>query len=241
MRPNFISMRRILFLLTILFSSLSIFSQNLQLHYDLGKDRQYLTTTFEYFNPDKYGSTFLFIDMDYGAGDVKGMNSAYWEISRGLKFWEAPFAIHVEYNGGFMQIKDGDFSTSVQFNDAWLGGIEYNYNNETFTKGFTLMALCKNIRDKNDLSFQLTGVWYIHFLKNRMTFSGFADFWREDNIVFKDNIPSETDFTFLTEPQIWYNFAKHFSVGSEIEMSNNFAGVKGFQVNPTLALKWKIE
>lgn len=241
LRPNFKFMRRTLFILTILLSSFSLFSQNLQLHYDLGEDRKYLTSTFEYFNPDKYGTTFLFVDMDYGAGDVKGVSSAYWEVSRGLKFWKAPFAFHVEYNGGFMQFIQGDFARAIQFNDAWLAGVEYNYNNETFTKGLTLMALYKNIRDKNDLSFQLTGAWYIHFLENKMTFSGFADFWREDNLFPKDNLISETNFVFLAEPQIWYNFAKHFSAGSEIELSNNFAGVKGFQINPTLAVKWKIE
>ncbi len=235
-------MRRTLFVLVILISSLTVFSQNLQLHYDFGKDRKYLTSTFEYFNPDKYGTTFLFIDMDYGAGDVKGMSSAYWEVSRGLKFWKAPYAFHMEYNGGFMQIKDNDFSTSVQFNDAWLTGIEYNYSNETYTRGLTLMALYKYIRGKQDVSFQLTGVWYIHFLNNKMTCSGFADFWREDNFFPRENMPDDkTKFVFLTEPQIWYNFMKHFSAGSEIELSNNFGGVKGFQVNPTLALKWKIE
>ncbi|HLN52141.1 MAG TPA: DUF5020 family protein [Lentimicrobium sp.] len=234
-------MRRTLLLLSILISSIAVISQNLQLHYDLGKDRKYLTSTFEYFNPDKYGTTFLFIDFDYGAGDVKGISSAYWEVSRGLKFWKAPFAFHLEYNGGFLHIQDGDFSKTVQINDAWLTGIEYNYNNETFTRGLTLMALYKNIRDKNDVSFQLTAAWYLHYLKNKVTFSGFADFWREDNFFPKDNLISETKYVFLAEPQIWYNFLKHFSAGSEVELSNNFSGTKGFQVNPTIAVKWKIE
>ena len=47
-------------------------AQNIQLHYDLGhslyKDltpRQSVTTTVEMFKPDTWGSTFLFIDLDY--------------------------------------------------------------------------------------------------------------------------------------------------------------------------------
>ena len=32
-------------------------AQNLQVHYDFGKDRKQITTTLEMFKPDKYGST----------------------------------------------------------------------------------------------------------------------------------------------------------------------------------------
>ena len=50
----------------------------------------------------------------------------------------------------------------------------------------------------------------------------------------------------LTEPQLWYNFNKHLSVGTEIEISNNFIvnfyknNDKTFFVNPTLAVKWNL-
>ena len=77
-------------------------AQNLQLHYDFGKGRQYLTSTVEMFKPDKHGSTFFFVDMDYDLSDAK-VKLAYWEIARDLKFWKAPFAFHTEYNGGFGQ------------------------------------------------------------------------------------------------------------------------------------------
>jgi len=43
----------------------------------------------------------------------------------------------------------------------------------------------------------------------------------------------------LSEPQLWYNFARKFSVGLEIELSNNFVGAE-FAVNPTIALKWTL-
>lgn len=216
-------------------------AQNLQLHYDFGKERKYLTSTFEYFNHDNLGNTFLFVDMDYGAGDVKGVSSAYWEVSRSFIICKSPFSAHIEYNGGFLQWMQNGFQGVVQFDDAWLAGAEYNYNSEDFSRGYTLMLLYKNIRNKQDLSFQVTGVWYLNFLKNKMTFSGFADFWREDNVFIENNLQSERKFIFLTEPQIWYNFMPHFSAGSEIELSNNFAGIKGFQVNPTLAVKWTIK
>lgn len=53
-------------------------AQNIQLHYDFGADRHYLTTTVERFTPDAHGSTFFFIDMDYSEN---GVQQAYWEIA----------------------------------------------------------------------------------------------------------------------------------------------------------------
>ena len=76
----------------------------------------------------------------------------------------------------------------------------------------------------------------MHFLKNKLTFDGFADFWKEDNVFGTE----KTKFVFLSEPQLWYNFNKNFAVGSEVELGYNFTGnpTKGFHVNPTAALKY---
>ena len=88
-------------------------------------------------------------------------------------------------------------------------------------------------------SFQLTGVWGLNFLNNKVRFSGFIDFWRADNSRNGHGM-----MVILTEPQLWYNFTEHLSVGTEIEMSNNFItnfyDGKTFFVNPTLAVKWNL-
>ena len=85
-----------------------VMAQNIQLHYDLGRalyksldERPWVTTTVEMFKADKWGSTYFFVDMDY---TDKGVASAYWEISRELKFWKAPISAHVEYNGGLKYV-----------------------------------------------------------------------------------------------------------------------------------------
>ena len=206
-------------------------AQNVQMHYDLGKDRRYVTTTVEMFKPDAWGSTFFFVDMDYNGADVNGVSQSYWEIARGLKFWKSPFEVHVEYNGGMGQWQPGG---AFQINDAWLFGGNYTWNNADFTRIFTLQAMYKTIRDKHDASFQLTGVWTLHLMNRKVTFSGFADFWREDNTFGTET----TRYVFLTEPQLWYNATEHLSLGTEVEISSNFAGNKGMMVNPTLAAKW---
>lgn len=226
------------FLLITLFAMFSYManSQNVQLHYDFGEDRQMLTSTVEMFKPDNWGSTFFFIDFDYSskASDVKGISLAYMEIARELKFWEAPISFNVEFDGGFGQFKATPFNGAYTINNAYLFGPSYSWNNESFSRGFTIKALYKYITDKHDAAFQITGVWYMNMLEGKLTFSGFADFWREDN-VFGTN---ETSYVFLSEPQLWYNFTKNFSLGGEVEISNNFGGNEGFMFNPTLGLKW---
>jgi hypothetical protein len=222
------------FLLALLLLPLIAKTQNIQLHYDMGKDRDYFTSTVEMFKPDKWGNTFFFIDMDYNVGDVEGVSLAYFEIARCLKLGKSPFSLHAEFNGGFGQFAASPYNGAYSINNAWLGGLDYSWNNADFSKGFSLKALYKTIRHKNDASFQITGVWYANFLKNKITFSGFADFWREDNVIDGE----KKDFVFLSEPQLWFNATKNLSVGSEVELSSNFAGMDGFNVMPTVAAKW---
>jgi len=236
-------MRKTVATLLVLFAASSLWAQNLQVHYDFGKTRKLVTSTVEMFKPDKWGSTFFFIDMNYDADNGKTVSLAYWEIARGIKLGKSPFAAHIEYNGGFGQYKAGSGYGVYQINDAWLGGLDYNLNNTDFTKGITFQALYKYIKDKQDASFQLTTVWYMHMLNKKVTFDGFADFWREDNQFTESSSTKiyQTKFVFLTEPQIWYNFTENISLGSEIEISSNFSGNKGFMVNPTLAAKWNFK
>ena len=79
-------MKKSFIMLLLLLLTLGATAQNVQLHYDLGhslyKDltnRPSVTTTVEMFKPDKWGSTFMFTDIDYQREGVAG---AYWEISR---------------------------------------------------------------------------------------------------------------------------------------------------------------
>lgn len=222
----------VLFFIASLFAIVA-FSQNIQMHYDMGKDRGYLTSTVEMFRPDKTGNTFFFIDFDYGVGDVEGVSLSYFEIARCFKLGKSPFSWHGEYNGGFGQWKAGAAGGAYTINNAWLTGLDYSWNASDFSRGISLKALYKNIANTMDdkpNSFQLTAVWYLNFAKGKMSFTGFADLWREKT--------GFGNMIFLSEPQLWYNCCKKFSVGSEVEISSNFGGHDGFMINPTAALKY---
>jgi hypothetical protein len=229
-------MKKFLILAAVLISAATMNAQtDVQALYHFKNGEEHLTTTVEMFKADNHGSNYFFVDMDYGIGDVHGVSSGYWEISRGLKFWKAPFEIHVEYDGGLGQWKSGNAGGAYTINDAWLFGGQYTWNTADFSKIFTLQAMYKTIRDKNKASFQLTGVWTLKFFKDKFTASGFADFWKEDN-SYADGKTSK--YVFVSQPQFWYNIDSHLSVGSEIDMSCSFAGNRKFYFDPTLAAKW---
>lgn len=237
-------MKKIIVLLLIVAASVTAYAQtNFQLHYDFGQGRQHLTSTVEMFKPDAWGNTFLFVDMDYNGGDKNHPSAAYFEIARCLKFWDGPFSAQVEYNGGLFNMPTQIATLGLPINNAFLAGVDYQWNDESFSKIINLKVLYKYISDKNPASFQLTGVWNLHFMNRKLTFSGFADFWREDNTNFTDAqgnaiTPTDTKFVFLSEPQLWYNVNEHFSAGGELEIATNFGAVNGLKFCPTLALKW---
>lgn len=212
---------------------------NLQVMYDFGQGRKNVTTTLEMFKPDKWGDTFFFVDMEFNQGTENHPSLAYMEIARCLKFWDAPFSAQLEYNGGLLLAGAQGFP----INNAYLAGVDYAWHDEKFSKFLNLKVLYKNIVGKNPASFQLTGVWNLNFLNNKLTVSGFADFWREDNMNFvnakgESITPTNTKYVFLTEPQIWYNVNKNLSLGGEIEIGSNFGAVDGIKICPALGAKW---
>ena len=230
-------------------------AQNLQLHYDFGKAlyrsedrsleyRPQLTTTVEMFRPDRWGSTFFFVDMNYGSrpGD-RGVLGAYWEIYRNLRFWDIPVSVHLEYNGG-LDIQ-GPGSGTGAYDDAWLAGADWSVASSDYSRTLSLAVMYKAIPGnlKNPHNFQITAAWNVWFWQKRFLFCGFADFWRERHT---DTDGNRHDWIFLSEPQLWVNLDKfrhvsddlHLSVGTEWELSTHFATRNGFYFIPTLAMKW---
>ncbi len=226
-------MKKSIILLFILFPSF-LMSQNLQVLYDFGNDRNYVTTTLEMYKPDKWGSTFYFVDFYYDFGPEKHPSGAYMEIARSLQFWKGPITAHIEYNGGLgsypYPLSETGYA-AYKINSAWLIGADYTMHNVDFTKLLTLQAMFKHIVGKQE-SAQLTAIWGLHFFKRKLSFTGFADFWLENNAA------NTTITIFISQPQLWYNISEQLSAGTEIEFANNFAGTDGFMVRPKLAVKW---
>ena len=230
--------RKIWTILTLLLISMTpkVVAQNVQLHYDFGRNAA--TTTVEMFRPDGGGSTFFFVDMDY----TPKVSGAYWEIAREFCFWQDSkvnwLSVHVEYNGGLNTV-------AGSFNNAILGGLTYSGHSKDWSKTWSLTASYKAIPGTIGLNgerqvnnFQITGVWNLDFFDHWLSFNGFADLWREAR-------PWQgTEYIFIAEPQLWVNLNKikgwdkiNLSLGTEVELSSNFVQ-KGFSIMPTIAAKW---
>ena len=234
-------MKKLMTIALMAVAALSANAQNIQLHYDFGRNiytgeeagRSKVTVTLEQFKADQWGSWYYFVDLDLSSHFTE---SAYTEISREFNLSkDLPIAAHVEYDGGL--------SKSGSFQQAGLIGAAYNGHNEDFSKTWSVQLLYKHFLKSYDnthsyASAQLTGVWGLNFLDNKLSFAGFIDFWRGE----KAN--GHGCLVVLTEPQLWYNFTNHFSVGTEWEISDNFVynadptSDKTFFINPTLAVKW---
>ena len=217
---------------------LSARAQNLQTFYDFGKGRNYVTTTFEMFKADKFGDTFWFIDHNYAtaeqrkAGTASALNGTYFEIERGINFWQESalkdLSGHIEYDGS-----------------SWGAGIlcfgaKYFFHSEDFRNTLSLYLMYDHHIGVGSATYpvKFSWVWGLSdlFGVKGLTFKGFGDVWGNDDIL------NGTKFSVLTEPQLWMNlgslFDNHLDIGGEVELSYNFAGNKGFMCNPCAGLRW---
>ena len=222
---------------------------NLQIFYDLGEDRQYVTTTFEGFYVDPWGNTFFFVDHDFNFladNKIVSPGGTYFEIARCLNFWQesalAPLSLQLEYNGGVY--------SQYPINNAFLAGLDYFVPSPALNGTFNFKLLYKHIvGTAQQVPLQFTFVWGIDdlFGLKGLRFSGFADFWWEDHLLRADHhgrlIPETAHTVFLSEPQLWYNIGRifgceHFNIGGELELSYNFGSSKGFWCRPCAGIKW---
>lgn len=235
--------------LALLFSG--AWAQDIQVHYDLGKTlyddlgkRPAMTTTAEMFKPDRWGSTFFFIDLDYGHDGVAG---TYWEIYREMSLTKnKQWAAHIEYNGGMSS--DKDTYEATRFQHAVLFGPAWNWVSKDYKRNFSVQVLYKyyfkgqHSWNRPYSGIQLTEVWGTTFAKGLCTFSGYCDLWYDKKV--------NGNFILQSEPQFWFNLNTlrgwdgiNLSLGSEVEISNNFVfNSKGqnnkFYAIPTVAAKW---
>lgn len=234
-------MKKHLLLSLLLFAvSLLSYSQEIQLHFDPRHavnsgvaPRNYFTATFQMFKPDKWGSTFGFVDLDFNQS--KGnIGLAYMEIYRNIKIGKSPIMPHIEFNGGIVR---GDNFSGFSIPNAYMLGAAYDH---AFGSVFvsTYLTYKYNAFDKVSHDVQWTAIWNTNLLNNKVTLTGFIDVWTEN----KDRAAAKggKKVILLTEPQVWYNVDKNLAFGSEIEISNNFYGSYNSKlyVFPTIAGKW---
>lgn len=99
------------------------------------------------------------------------------------------------------------------------------------------MFLYKYQRSSVAPDFQITFAWFHLLWQNRITLSGFMDFWTQDDYM---NNPEDKILVIYGEPQIWYNISQKIAIGSEFKLNYNFyPGSERFEVFPTVGLKYE--
>ncbi|MFQ6605453.1 MAG: DUF5020 family protein [Fidelibacterota bacterium] len=200
--------------------------QNLQLHYELDQNRRYLVSTLEMFQPDNWGSTFWFVDIQYNDTGTKSASLAYLELARYFRF---PFGDKIQTT---IQYNDG-LALGYGLGQIWLGGL--NSRVELPLLPLTVDILYRHQSGTTSHDVQLTGVWFQPFLHGKATFTGFFDLWTADR-----SESSGKDWIFLSEPQLWYGLSSQLAVGGEVHISYNFPlPNQSWDFYPTLAVKWE--
>jgi len=226
-------MRKHLFWILLLLSA-TVFGQNLQVHYDFGEDRSYVTSTLEMFRPDNFGATFWFVDIDYNSSS-NSASMAYWEIARYINLPFLKNAGGLQKLSATIQYNDG-LNTFGGFGSVWLVGVSYPIDLKVVT--IATDVLYRKAENQGS-KFQLTFVWYKSFLNDKISFTGFFDIWGQDNFDGDDD-GINSQIVFMTEPQLWLNLTDHLSIGGELEISRNFIFAAGdkIQAMSTLGIKW---
>lgn len=234
--------RKSLLTLTLFIFAMFTYAQNIQLHFDPRHglhsdtfDKNYFTATFEMFKPDKWGSTFMFVDLDFNQSRGN-IGLAYMEIARDIKLGKSPIMAHAEFNGGIGKANESGFSIP----NAYLVGPSYATN----VSGVNLSSYFVykyNAFKKTSNDIQWTVTWGTNLCNNKITLSGFLDIWTENKDrgeIYTAGM-SGKKVVLLTEPQVWYNLNQNLALGTEIEISNNFLPASNKTlVNPTIAAKW---
>ncbi len=238
-----------LFVLLFVVLTCSMFAQNVQVHYDFGDgdegekgNREHFTTTVEMLKFDQWGSTFAFIDFDYNDNAEKqSASGAYWEITRMFNIPKVNgLQLGLQYNDGLgLAYTETYDNVSSGFGNVWLAGIQYPIDLKVVT---LYTSLWVREAEGQDTNFQATVVWTKKFLEDQIVFTGFLDFWGQDNADW-DEDGTDSQYVLLTEPQIWWDmpWVDQLSIGTEVEISKNFiyGANDDLKVCPTLGMKWE--
>ena len=252
-------MKKIFSLFVLLFVAVVGQAQvNVQLHRDFGRtlnsdqesERPKVTTTVEVLHPDRWGTTYFFVDMDYLSDGVSGVFMKFTrDFTLARLSANSSLVTHWEYNGGMQSIKSNFYGN--RFQHSLVGGLGWMWHSNDYAKTYLVnLGYRQHFKDHTHegfAGFHANQVWKIDFGHRRFTFNGFSEIWYNKTPMGK--------ISFLTEPQFWLNLntlkgmdGVNLSLGTEVEISNNFIYAnwlynpmlehQTFYVNPTLAMKW---
>ena len=153
----------------------SLFSQSLQLQYDLrhsidpeNNKSNYPSLFYEHFKSLEKGAFFTKIQSDF-FGQHHNIGQLYVQMFGEFKFWKPLLFLHVEYNGG-LGIAEGTVY-GYNIDNAYLLGAQHPFQ---WGANWQSVSLCYryNSYHKPSHDMQLSLYWNKLFLRDYFTFSG---------------------------------------------------------------------
>ncbi len=241
------------FLLLLLVSSLSVFSQSLQLHQDFRHsvdpkhtDRNFLTLYFEYFRLQdsgkafiKPGSFLLKTEADF-LGAQSNMGKFYMQVSQSFRCWTPKIFLNVQYSGGLGITEPKQYSYYIENN--FSAGLAYPFRCMggwwSAALNFKYLPYAKPTYDP-----LFTLYWWKGLANYKVEVLGDFSAWTE-NRNHGDELTKDLGgklFAFFAEPQVWYKLNKTIGAGVK---GNVFYHVNTtdnrWQVYPTVAIRAKL-
>ena len=238
---------KILVFPALLLLTITAFSQNLQLHYDIRhiiephlNPSNFPTFSFEYFkNIDTINKGSFLLKMQ---ADLNGKNNnvgqVYTQISQSIKFWKPKVFLSYNYTGG-LGITAG-YSGYYLANSYGIGiSYPFQWSGAWFSANLIFRY---EAFDRPSYDPQLTLYFGKGFFNYRIFIGGSLVFWTENrnqgNDFTKDLIGKK--FAFFGDPQIWFKLKNEFSVGSRINVYYHLLTAdNSIQIYPTIGVKYQ--
>lgn len=219
-------------------ASAQVNKTDIQLHYNFGKhlykedlgNQTPVISTLQHYSEDRWGTNFVLMDMSISC---KGMDRMQTMMFRDLKFWDAPIALHVGYQGGL--------TNQASFNNALVSGIDYVFKHRKYDFRLnTIVGYRHDFKHEKPNNIQVTSL---------LDWTSWNRLWTISNLLTVRSANLGTDMSslvFFMRPQFWLNInqfvgmpdALNLSVGTEVRLLYDKATSDKFYALPSVAMKW---
>ena len=244
-------MRSVLLIFILLIHS-PVFSQSLQLHYDLRHtldpkhtQKNFPAFYFEYFKPAdssssfiKPGSFLLKVQSEF-TGEKYNAGQFYMQVSQAFRFWRPKIFLQLQYNGGLGIAEPGAYG--YYLTNAFSLGAAYSFQwkFKAFFNGYASYKYTPFKKPSHDIIYAF--FWLRFFSNYKINFSGNLVSWTENRNhgdAFTANKRGKK-FSFFGDPQLWFSLYKGFSIGSKVNLYYHvLTDDSRFQAYPTIAMQY---
>ncbi len=236
---------KILLFSAFLFFSVSAFTQNLQLHYDIRhiiepklNPKNFPSFSFEYFkNIDSINKgSFLFKLQADLSGKNNNVGQVYTQISQTIKFWKPKVFLSLNFSGG-LGVTSG--YSGYYLANAYGMGISYHFQWDHTWFSANLIFRYEAF-EKPSFDPQLTLYFGRGFFNYKIFAGGSFVFWTENRNQGDDYTKDlkGKKFAFFGDPQFWFKIKNGFSIGSRINVYYHLLTTDHqVQIYPTIGVK----